>query len=114
MLFFAFAGMRGLGQGALTLVSTTAVANWFRQRRGRMMALLALAFALFQGLYVNLLRLLLETTAWRSVFIVLGVAVIALVVPAFGLLMRSRPEPYGLMPDNAAGAENASATGDGG
>ena len=113
MLFFAFAGMRGLGQGALTLVSTTAVANWFRQHRGRMMALLALAFALFQGIYVNLLRLLLETTAWRSVFIVLGVAVIALVVPAFGLLMRSRPEPYGLMPDNAAGAENASATGDG-
>lgn len=113
MLFFAFAGMRGLGQGALTLVSTTAVANWFRQHRGRMMALLALAFALFQGLYVNLLRLLLETTAWRSVFIVLGVAVIALVVPAFGLLMRSRPEPYGLMPDNAAGGGNESAADEG-
>ncbi len=113
MLFFAFAGLRGLGQGALTLVSTTAVANWFRQHRGRMMALLALAFALFQGLYVNLLRLLLETTAWRSVFIVLGVAVIALVVPAFGLLMRSRPEPYGLMPDNAADAEKSKAAGDG-
>ena len=108
MLFFAFAGMRGLGQGALTLVSTTAVANWFRQHRGRMMALLALAFALFQGLYVNLLRLLLETTDWRSVFVVLGFAVMALVVPAFGLLMRSRPEPYGLMPDNAAGGGNES------
>lgn len=113
MLFFAFAGMRGLGQGALTLVSTTAVANWFRQHRGRMMALLALAFALFQGLYVNLLRLLLEATDWRSVFIVLGVAVMALVVPAFGLLMRSRPEPYGLMPDNAADDEKSNGAGEG-
>ena len=72
MLFFAFAGMRGLGQGALTLVSSTAVANWFRLRRGRMMALLALAFALFQGIYVNLLRILLEVMDWRQVFVVLG------------------------------------------
>ena len=106
MLFFAFAGMRGLGQGALTLASTTAVANWFRQRRGRMMALLALAFALFQGIYVNLLRVLLEAMDWRQVFVVLGLGVAALVVPSFGLLMRNRPEQYGLMPDNVAGDES--------
>ncbi len=102
MLFFAFAGMRGLGQGALTLVSSTAVANWFRQRRGRMMSLLALVFALFQGAYVNLLRLLLESLDWRQVFIVMGVGVAALVIPSFALLMRNRPEQYGLLPDNAA------------
>lgn len=105
MLFFAFAGMRGLGQGALTLVSSTAVANWYRQRRGRMMSLLALVFALFQGLYVNLLRLLLESLDWRTVFIVLGVGVAALVIPSFALLMRNRPEQYGLLPDNAASPE---------
>ena len=109
MLFFAFAGMRGLGQGALTLASTTAVANWFRLHRGRMMAFMTLAFVLFQGLYVNLLRLLLETTDWRRVFIFLGVAVASLVVPAFGLLMRNRPEQYGLAPDNTARAEKESA-----
>lgn len=109
MLFFAFAGMRGLGQGALTLVSTTAVANWFRRHRGRMMALMTLAFVLFQGLYVNLLRLLLETTDWRHVFIFLGAAVASLVVPTFGLLMRNRPEQYGLTPDNDANAEKESA-----
>ena len=109
MLFFAFAGMRGLGQGALTLASTTAVANWFRLHRGRMMAFMTLAFVLFQGLYVNLLRLLLETTDWRRVFIFLGVAVASLVVPAFGLLMRNRPEQYGLAPDNSARAGKESA-----
>lgn len=101
MLFFAFAGLRGLGQGALTLASSTAVANWFRQRRGRMMALLALAFALFQGIYVNALRALLEIMDWRQVFIVMGVGVAALVIPSFALLMRNRPEHYGLTPDNA-------------
>ena len=101
MLFFAFAGMRGLGQGALTLVSTTAVANWFRHQRGRMMSLMVLVFVLFQGIYVNLLRLLLEAMDWRQVFIVLGVGVAIVVIPAFALLMRNRPEEYGLMPDNA-------------
>ena len=106
MLFFAFAGMRGLGQGSLPLVSSTAVANWFRYRRGRMMSLLALSFALFQGLYVNVARVLLETMDWRQAFIVLGVAVALLAVPAFAFLMRNRPESYGLTPDNAAQAED--------
>ena len=104
MLFFAFAGLRGLGQGALTLVSSTAVANWFRRRRGRMMSLLALAFALFQGVYVNLLRALLESLDWRQVLVFLGLGVAALVLPFFAVLMRNRPEEYGLRPDNAASA----------
>lgn len=108
MLFFAFAGMRGLGQGALTLASSTAVANWFRQRRGRMMSLLALAFVLFQGIYVNLLRILLEVMDWRQVYVLLGVGVAALVIPSFALLMRDRPEQYGLMPDSAAGSAGES------
>ncbi len=108
MLFVAFAGLRGLGQGSLPLVSSTAIANWFRSRRGRMMSLLALTFALFQGLYVTLLRLLLEALDWRQVFLVLGGAVAALAIPAFTLLMRNAPEQYGLLPDNAPPAENAS------
>ncbi len=100
MLLVAFIGIRGLGQGALTLVSSTAVANWFRSRRGRMMAYLALAYALFQGLYVNGLRALLDSLDWRAAFVVLGVGVSALVVPLFGFLMRDKPEDYGLLPDN--------------
>lgn len=101
-LFFAFAGMRALGQGSFPLVSSTAVANWFRYRRGRMMSLLALSFALFQGIYVNVVRVLLETMDWRQVFIVLAAAVAALALPAFALLMRERPENYGLSPDNVS------------
>lgn len=108
-LFFAFVGLRALGQGGLTLVGSTAVANWFRQRRGRMMALAALTFALFQGVYVNALRLLLEAYDWRQVFIMLGIGVAALVLPAVGLLMRDKPEHYGLEPDAFAAIAGASA-----
>lgn len=101
MLLIAFVGIRGLGQGSLALVSSTSIANWFRFRRGRMMAFLSLIFALFQGAYVNVLRILLETMDWRHVFILLGIAVWIVVVPVFGFLMRNRPEQYGLFPDNA-------------
>ena len=111
MLFFAFVGLRGLGQGALTLVGSTAVANWFRQRRGRMMSLAALTFALFQGIYVNIVRLLLESYDWRQVFVLLGAAVATLVVPSIALLMRDKPEQYGLEPDDFAAAENGDAVG---
>ncbi len=114
LLFFAFVGLRGLGQGVLPLVGSTAVANWFRYRRGRMMSLAALTFALFQGIYVNLLRLLLETYDWRQVFVMLGIGVAALVIPAFALLMRDKPEPYGLEADNVvvSAGESADAKGE--
>lgn len=100
MLFFAFVGIRGLGQGSLSLVSSTSIANWFKLRRGRMMALLSVGFALFQGVYVNGLRILLETMDWRQAFILLGVGVGAITIPLFGFLMRNKPEEFGLLPDN--------------
>ncbi len=99
-LLLAFIGIRGLGQGSLSLVSSTAIANWFMLKRGRMMAFLSLIFALFQGVYVNVLRILLETMDWRQVFILLGIGVGIVVIPLFGFLMRNRPEEYGLLPDN--------------
>ena len=71
-----------------------------------MMSLLALAFALFQGIYVNLLRALLEAMDWRQVFLILAIGMAGLALPAFGLLMRDRPEQYGLLPDNAASGED--------
>ena len=112
MLLLIFVGIRGLGQGSLTLISSTAIANWFRLKRGRMMAYLILVFALFQGLYINVLRLMLETVDWRQAFVILGLAVAVTVVPAFGLLMRDTPEQYGKLPDNAkAGGEASSAPG---
>ncbi|MCY3779837.1 MAG: MFS transporter [Chloroflexi bacterium] len=109
MLFFAFVGLRGLGQGGLTLVGSTAVANWFRQRRGRMMALAALTYALFQGIYVNLLRLLLDVYDWRQVFVFLAIALAVLVVPVIALFMRDKPEQFGLEPDAERGGDKGEA-----
>ena len=93
---------RTLGQGALTLVGSTAVANWFRFRRGRMMSLAgAVTFALVSG-HLRQCRcaLLLETMDWRQVFVCAGMlAWRRCPSPPSRFLMRDRPEHYGLKPD---------------
>jgi len=98
-LFLGFIAIRSLGQGSLTLVNNTAIAEWFRKLRGRMTALSLVGFALFQFIYVPWLQQQLEVTPWREMWVYLGVAVAVIVIPLLWLLMRDTPEEYGLLPD---------------
>ena len=98
-LFFAFLGIRMLGQGSLGLVNTTVVAEWFNNLRGRVMSIVFVSFALFQAAYVPFLQRTLEVTDWRTVWIYLGIAVAIVVIPIAWLFMRNTPEEFGLLPD---------------
>jgi sugar phosphate permease len=98
-LLVGFMLIRGLGQGSLGLANSTAIAQWFRSRRGQMMSLTVVAFALFQVIYVPWLQALLEVHDWRQVWLMLGGGVGVLVLPVIWLLMRDRPEDFGLRPD---------------
>lgn len=100
-LLIGFIAIRGLGQGALTMVNMTVVAQWFWRKRGRVMSLSLVAFGLFQAVYVPWLQRMLETYHWRQVWIILGIGVVLMVVPLSWLLMRNRPEEYDLLPDGA-------------
>lgn len=98
-LFFAFLGIRMLGQGSLGLVNSTVVAEWFSRLRGRVMSIVFVAFALFQAVYVPFLQRTLEVTDWRTVWIYLGIAVAVIVIPLAWIFMRNTPEEFGLLPD---------------
>lgn len=98
-LLIGFIGIRGLGQGSLSLVSTTVIAQWFWRRRGMVMAFSTIIFSLFQAVYVPGVQRLLETYAWQQVWVMLGVGVVITVLPLTWLLMQNRPEDYGLTPD---------------
>ena len=97
-LFLGFIAIRGLGQGSLGLSSTTIVAQWFKRRRGLMMSLSFVAFAMFQVVYIPWLQRTLDVYDWRQVWIMLaaGVAVVAVLT---WLLTCNRPEDFGLLPD---------------
>lgn len=98
-LLFAFIAIRGLGQGSLVLVNSTAIAQWFRRRRGQAMSLALIGFALFQSVYVPWLTTLIESQGWRQAWIVLGIGVALTILPITWIFMRNRPEDFGLLPD---------------
>jgi len=98
-ILISFIAIRGLGQGSLGLVSTTAIAQWFQRRRGFMVGLSLVAFALFQRIYLPWMQDYITTYGWRAAWILSGVTLLLLVTPLLGLLIRDRPEDFGLQPD---------------
>jgi MFS family permease len=98
-MFISFIAIRFLGQGSMTLVSGNAIAQWWRNRRGWVMGLALVGFALFQAVYIGTLQQLIDNYGWRTTWVILGAAVGAVVVPVWWLFMRDRPEYYGLQPD---------------
>jgi MFS family permease len=98
-LLLGFLAIRMFGQGALSLVNTTVLAEWFKRLRGRMMSFSLVIFALFQAAYVPWLQRQLEVRDWREMWLILGIAVGSVVIPLTWLLMRNTPEEHGLLPD---------------
>lgn len=102
MLLALFTALRGLGQGSLWLVHNTAISRWFMLRRGRVLAITLILFALFQSVYVPWMQQLIVTLGWRTVWLLLGVAVGATIIPLTWLFIRDAPERYGLKPDGGS------------
>lgn len=102
MLFVGFVAIRGLGQGSLGLSSSTVVAQWFRRRRGFVLSISIVLWALFQRWYIPFVQALIDTHGWRSVWLMLAAAVSVIALPLTVLLIRDRPEDYGLAPDGGA------------
>ncbi len=88
-------------QGGISLgmgnAPSAAVANWFQRRRGVAMGLVNLG-ASFGGILAAPLALLIEWVGWRKAMLMAGVVVWVVGFP-LGLVIRHRPEPYGLLPD---------------
>ncbi len=74
-----------------------AVANWFRRRRALALGIVASGFGLC-GIMSPVLVYLIDTYTWRTTLLILGPAILVLGLP-LSLLIRHRPEPYGLHPD---------------
>lgn len=98
-LVIGFIALRGLGQGSMWLVNSTAIAQWFMRYRGRVLALTLVAFSLFQSVYVPWLQRQLAVMDWRQVWIILGVFIGCVITPLMWLLIRNKPEEYDLKPD---------------
>jgi len=102
LLLVGMVALRNLGQGAIFLATTSAIAAWFEARRGRVMALAMIAYAVFQAGFVVVVARLLVRHDWHTIWLGLGVGVGVVVMPVLALLLRDHPEDYGLASDGAA------------
>ena len=86
----------GLSFGTFMVV-TTCIANWFVEKRTRALAI-AMTGTGIGGMLVPLLIVVINTTGWRTALLIVGLGFFATGIPA-ALIMRRRPEDYGLLPD---------------
>ena len=86
-----------VGMGAL--VVNVAVSNWFVRMRGRAVAIGAMGTSVSALILPTLSTSLMVAYGWRTAWVVIGAAVWVLVIPLAWLVMRRRPEDYGLYPD---------------
>jgi len=83
--------------GWLTL--SAAVNSWFIRRRSLAMSFLSVGLSV-GGLLVPLLALSIERWGWRTTSVGIAGVLLAIGIP-MALVLRRRPEDYGLLPDSA-------------
>ncbi len=109
-LALVFAALRFLGQGSLMLFCANLVAQWFHQKRGFAMSIMALGFSASIALHPPLVQWLVDSVGWRQAWLWLGIMTWAILLPLVLLLVHNKPEDCGLLPDGAV-ADDASEEG---
>jgi MFS family permease len=97
--------VRGLGQGALSVVAIALVGKWFRRRAGQAMGAFTLLLAVGFVAPIFLVGAAVESSGWRAAWSGVGWALLLGLVPLGLLLARSSPEACGVVPDEPAPEE---------
>lgn len=101
-LIAGFTFVRTAGFASLTLSARTLIPYWFVQRRGWAFSLLGVATSISFAIYPRLNAQLIDWVGWRTAWFILGMVMIAGLLPLAALLVRDRPEVIGQIPDGGA------------
>lgn len=104
-LALGFIGIRMLGQGALSLISTTAVAHWFDRRRGQAVGWSAAGGQAIMTVVPLALAGVIATVGWRSAWVVAAVVVGVVCVSIARFAMHDKPSDLGEHVDGVAPTE---------
>ena len=83
--------------------ATAAVANWFFRKRSRALGFVMSGVGLGGALLLPVVGWWISVHGWRSAAIASGALIITVGLP-IAMLMRHRPEDYGLLPDGTGAA----------
>ena len=98
-VYVGFGLIRPLGQGALALVATWLVGEWFEVHRGFATSIAGMGGALSVMTIPLLNNWVISEYGWRSGWVVLGLLVWGVLVLPSMIFVRDRPEDLGLHPD---------------
>lgn len=81
------------------LVASVTVSKWFVTKRGQALGWTSMGVSMAGIIWPTLTQVgMIEPLGWRTAWVVLGAIALAVLVPV-SLLMRRRPEDYGMVPD---------------
>ncbi|MFC4024902.1 MFS transporter [Oceanobacillus longus] len=99
MLTVGFFLIRLLGQGSMTLVPNTLVAQWFVKKRGVAFSIMTLGSFSSAMLFPIINTWLIDTWDWRFAWQFWGILLLVVFVPIALFGVRNKPEEMGLVPD---------------
>ena len=97
MFYGAFVLLAFGAGGCTSVVTMTAVANWFRKKAGIALGVVGSGIGAGGLLVLPIVRLI-DLYQWRTTLIILGLGMWAIGIP-LSLVIRNRPEHYGYLPD---------------
>ncbi len=86
----------GISSGTTTVTMAT-VANWFRRKIGIATGIMICGYG-SSGLVIPLVVKLIDVFGWRMTMVIQAIGMVVICIPLV-LLLRHRPEQYGLLPD---------------
>ena len=107
-LFGVMGGVAELGGGFF--ISQALVPKWFVRKRGRALGVSIMGVGLGALVFPTAISALIDAAGWRGAWLWFGVAV-GCIAFVLALLLRTRPEDVGLLPDGGAASERGAAGG---
>ncbi len=101
MYFFVGLGLGGAGVVPLGVI----ISNWFIRRRGTALGIAMVGLALGAAILVPLLGFITESFGWRTTYVFMGLVVFAIDIPLALLVLKTKPEEMGLLPDGDVPSE---------
>ena len=98
-LLFGALGALSMLSGA-EMLTVAIVPKWFVRRRGRAVAIASTGTAMGPLFFPFLVHGIISLVGWRDAWMALGIGTLVIMTP-LALLVRSRPEDMGLLPDGA-------------
>lgn len=102
MLGLGFFLIRLLGQGSMSLIPNTLVAQWFIKKRGIALSLMTLGSFASAMSFPIINTWLIQTWDWQFAWRFWGVLLLVIFVPFAIFGVRNKPEDVGLEPDGTA------------